>query len=228
MRFEQPLALLLTLSAAACATPQMVKQDTPVPTVADLHKINVTQSGERLELPLGGSNGALSSEAAAQLDQFGAAYRATGHGPLMLSTPAGSGDADSAARLAQAARMQLVTNGVPFAAIAGSSYDASGKATAPVVLSYMRYTAEAPACAPVWSVNLADTTSNRPYGTFGCSLNANLAAMLSDPADLEGPRPIEPRDAARRDVVLDKYRNGESPGATRTNDERATISQAIQ
>lgn len=225
MRYQTSLALLLSLSAAACATPKMVKDNDPVATVADLHKIKVAQAGERLEASFS-NTGVLSIETMAQVDAFGAAYRQNGHGALLLSTPAGAGDANAAAIASQSVRMALVDKGVPFAAISGATYDASGKADAPLVLSYMRYTAEAPECAPAWTVNLADTKSNQPYSTFGCFLSANIEAMVVGPADLEGPRASEPRDSARRDVVMDNYRKGTQTHAERTNDERVTISKA--
>ncbi len=111
MQSKTPFALLLTLSLTACATPSMVKQGKSVATEADLHAITVTQAGVRLEVPVTGANGAVSAETIAQLNQFGANYRAVGHGPLMVSTPTGSSDADSAARVSQAVRMQLVDSG---------------------------------------------------------------------------------------------------------------------
>lgn len=228
MQSKTPFALLLTLSLAACATPRMVEQGKSVATEADLHEITVTQTGVRLEVPVAGANGAVSAETIAQINQFGANYRAVGHGALMVSTPTGAGDADAAAHVAQSVRMQLVDNGVSFAAIAGGTYDAAGRGTAPVVLSFSRFEAEAPECTPLWKVDLSSALDNRVTKNFGCSINANLAAMISDPADLNGPRAEDPRDAARRDVVLGKYREGEPTGATRGPDERATISTAIQ
>jgi pilus assembly protein CpaD len=204
----------------------MVQQGKSVATEADLHEITVSQAGVRLEVPVAGST--ISAEAVTQLNEFGADYRALGHGPLMVSTPTGSNDADAAARVAQAVRMQLVDNGVSFAAIAGGTYEASGKPTAPVVLTFTRYAAAAPDCKPLWKANIGNALDNRVTENFGCSVNANLAAMIADPADLNGPRAEDPRDAARRDVVLGKYREGEPSGATRGADERATISNAIQ
>jgi pilus assembly protein CpaD len=228
MQSKTPLALLLTLSLAACATPRMVKQGQSVATEADLHQITVTQTGARLEVPVAGASGAINAEAVTQLNAIGANYRALGHGPLMVSTPTGSGDADSAARVAQAVRMQLVDGGVSFAAIAGGTYDAAGRASAPVVLTFTRFAAEAPNCRPLWKANLGNSFDNGVTENFGCAVNANLAAMIADPADLNGPRAEDPRDAARRDVVLGKYREGDPSGATRGADERATISNAIQ
>jgi pilus assembly protein CpaD len=228
MRFEKPLALLLALSAAACATPRSVEMQKSVATEADLHEIAVSQSGARLEVPISAANATVAPELGAQIDEFGSSYRAVGHGPLLVSTPTGSGDADAAARIAQAVRMQLVDKGVPYAAIAGGTYDAGGRASAPIVLSYTRYEAAAPNCQPVWKENLANTFDNRVSDNFGCSINANLAAMIADPADLQVARAIDPRDAARRDVVMGKYREGDPSGATRSEDERVALSKAIR
>ncbi len=227
MRFEKPLALLLTLSAAACATPRSVQALKPVATEADLHEIAVSQSGARLEIPLSAA-GSFGPELSVQLDEFGSSYRSVGHGPLLVSTPVGAGDTDAAARTAQAVRMQLVEKGVPYAAIAGGTYDAAGRASAPIVLSFTRFEAAAPDCQPVWKENLANTMDNRVSENFGCSINANLAAMIADPADLQMARASDPRDAARRDVVMGKYREGDPSHATRSEDERVALSKAIR
>ena len=224
-------AAVLCVSASACASlsaPPDNLRGNPVATPADLHTITVAQSGERLEIPVIGQDGVLAADNLTMIDNFGREYRDIGHGPLIVSTPAGAGDADAAARIAQAARLQLADGGVPYAAISGSTYDASGRDTAPVVLSFTHYTAEAPSCAPVWTEDLAHSPSNRPPPNFGCFMNANLAAMIADPSDLVDPRALEPRDGARRAVVMDKYRQGQPTGATRSADEQVKISDAIQ
>jgi pilus assembly protein CpaD len=51
--------------------------------------------------------------------------------------------------------------------------------------------------------------------------------MIEDPHDLLQPRTMTPRDAARRAVVLDRYRNGQPTGAERSSDEQAAISDVI-
>lgn len=228
--FDKRLAAIaLCVSATACAS--MTKPPPglePVATSADMHKIKVVQAGERLEIPLAGADGALTPENAALVDNFGKSYREIGHGPLIVSTPAGAADATGAARLAQATRLELAGGGVPYAAISGSSYDAGGRASAPVVLSFSRYDAEAPNCPPVWTEDLSHSPDNKAPASFGCFVNANLAAMVADPADILGPRALDPRDSERRDVVMDKYRKGDPTGATRTDDDRVTISDAIK
>ena len=81
-------------------------------------------------------------------------------------------------------------------------------------ISYLRYVAEGPECGRDWSENLARTYQNTPYPNFGCSSQHNLAAMVSNPADLLGPRTMTPSDANRRFKMYEKYVKGETLGAS--------------
>jgi len=226
-RLHALVGLGLAATLGACVTPSEPPPGPPLATEADRHRIEVLQTGERLDVAIAAQDMGLSAEMRASLTAFGAAYRAEGHGPLMLSAPSGGENADAAARAAQEARLVLASAGVPYAAIAASAYDASGTATAPLVLSFTRYEAVAPECAPLWEQDLSEDL-HTPYASFGCAMNANLAAMIEDPHDLIAPRAETPRDASRRATVLDNYRQGAPTGATRSPDEQAQISTAIQ
>jgi pilus assembly protein CpaD len=231
MSQRAPLAFIaglgLAASLAACATSAEPPPGPPSPTYADQHRIGVEQTGERFDIAVSAADVALSAEARSSLVSFGRAYRALGHGPLVMSAPSGGSNADAAARVAQETRMVLVEAGVPFAAIAGSTYDASGTDAAPVVVSFSRYEAVAPDCRPLWEQDLM-ANRHRPYESFGCANNANLAAMIEDPHDLLAPRDETPRDAARRAAVLELYRTGQSTHAARSSDERVAISDAVE
>jgi len=211
----------------ACASTPEPPPGPPLATAADRHRIEVIQTGERYDILVGAADIGLSQEVRANVQAFAAAYRAEGSGPLMMSAPSGGENADSAARAAQETRLLLAAGGVPYSAIAMSAYDATGAATPPLVLSFTRYEAVAPECAPIWEQDLSQER-HRPYDSFGCAMNANLAAMIENPRDLIEPRTETPRDAARRATVLERYRQGEPTGATRGEDERATISNAVE
>jgi pilus assembly protein CpaD len=221
--------LLLGLSAlGACASvPPPEPGQRPVPTAADNHRIEVTQTSERLTLPVAKDDVALSAAARAQLNDFAGGYLRYGHGALVLSAPAGSGNSDSASVVAGDARRALVDAGVSYAAVAGSTYDASGVEDAPIVVSFARFEAEAPNCAPLWEQDLAHQSNNQPWESFGCATQANLAALVEDPADLLAPRAEDPRDSGRRDTVMQAYRAGQPTGAERSNDEHVAISNAV-
>lgn len=219
--------LAIALLAAGCATKRATEASNSV-SVVDNHKIAITRADEKLDIAIAAGDTALSPAEMAQVETFARLYTRQGHGALVMSAPAGGANAESAALVAKDVRMRLAGSGVPFAAIAASTYDASGRADAPLVLSFTLYSAQAPECAPLWSQDLAHPDNNQPWASFGCAQAANLAAMISDPADLLGPRTEEPRDAARRARVLEAYRQGQKTHAERSNDERVQVSDAVR
>lgn len=225
-----PLLGLAALTAlAACATkPPEADLGPPVPTAADRHRIEVEQTSERMALPVSPMDAALAPETESEVSLFARSYIRIGHGPVVVSVPANGDNGEAAQRIAHQVRMQMVDAGVPYSAIAGATYDASGVDSAPVVLSFARFEATAPHCAPLWEQDLAHPDANRPWESFGCATNANLAAMIADPADLLAPRSEDPRDSGRRAVVFERYRQGQTTGAQRSADERATISTAVR
>ena len=100
---------------------------------------------------------------------------------------------------------------------------------ATVRLAYPKMIAEAGPCG-LWPKDLGPSfdgidASNHAHWNFGCSEQRNLAAMVDNPTDLVQPRGETPVYAARRAVVLDKYRKGD-PTATRNPDtDKAKISE---
>jgi pilus assembly protein CpaD len=216
----------VALLAGACA--HRADETSNTATVADNHRISVTRADEQLSLGIAAGDTALSSDEQGQVETFARLYTRLGHGALVMSAPAGGANADAASLIGKDVRMRLASAGVPFAAIAASTYDAAGKDDAPIILSFTRYSAQAPTCEPLWSQNLASAGDNQPWSSFGCSQAANLAAMISDPADLLGPRAEDPRDAARRARVLEAYRQGQQTHAERSSDERVQVSDAVR
>lgn len=226
------LTLLVGLSAVstlgACASVPHQEPGQALASYADTHRIEVSQGGERLDIAVNTGDTTLTPQSRAELATLASGYLRYGHGALILSTPSGSANADSAGLLAQQARMQLTEAGVSYAAIAGSTYDASGNDAAPIVVTFTRYEAHAPDCRPIYEQDLAHQSNNQPWQSFGCATQANLAAMIEDPRDLLGPRTEDPRDSGRRSDVFEAYREGDVTHATRSPDERVTISNAVQ
>jgi pilus assembly protein CpaD len=228
MKSRLPVFLLGLSALGACASvPPPPEGARATPTVADYHQITVTQTAARMEVAVAAGDVALSADSRAQLRAFASGYLRYGHGALVLNTPSGAANSDAASIVANEARMALVESGVSYAAVAGSSYEASGEADAPIVVTFARYEAQAPECAPLWEQDLAHQSNNQPWASFGCATQANLAAMVEDPADLLHPRAEDPRDPGRRDTVMDAYREGDQTHADRSGDERVTISNAV-
>ena len=90
-------------------------------------------------------------------------------------------------------------------------------------MNYISYQARTDACGD-WSEDLSVTLSNQTAANFGCSNQHNLAAMVSDPRDLLGPRPMDDGDGRRRQTVIGNYDDGKPTGATKSPDQSAAIS----
>ena len=75
-----------------------------------------------------------------------------------------------------------------------------------------------------WPKDLTETSRNAQYENFGCAQQANLAAMVANPRDLERPRKQSPSDATRRSNVIDKYRQGEATAAAQEEKQKVKIS----
>lgn len=227
MKSRLPL-LVIGLSALSACASVPTPEGPPVASAADRHRIQVTEAAERVEIPVAAGDATLSPGARAQVRNFASGYLRYGHGALIMSTPSNAANSDAASLLANETRMALVEAGVSYVAVAGSTYDAAGAGDAPIVLSFARFEAEAPECAPLWEQDLAHQSNNQPWASFGCATNANLAAMIEDPADLLRPRDMDPRDSNRRSTVMEAYREGAQTHAERTSDERVSISNAVQ
>jgi pilus assembly protein CpaD len=154
------------------------------------------------------------------------AYKARGHGPLVISYPEGAGNSDASIRAIALARTQLYEAGLDWQQIAGNAYLADGQSSAPVYFSFNQYKAIAPNCELGWeNMRIAprDTNSHQ----FGCATEANLAAMIANPRDLELPRTMDPSDSGRRQGVIEGYRAGESTSSERSDNESGAVSTAV-
>jgi len=228
MKSRLPLLLLSVSTLAACAgIPKPEVASTPLASQADRHEPTAQAAVQRIELHVAPGQMQLAADERAQLSSFANDYLRYGHGPLVLETPSGSENSESASMLAADARRALADAGVSYAAIAGSTRDASGEMM-PILVSFNRFEAEAPDCAPLYEQDLGHQSNNQPWSSFGCATNFNLASMVEDPADLVRPRDMAARDSERRDTVMDAYRAGEHTHAERSDSERVTISNAVQ
>lgn len=229
MNARLPLLVAGIAALSACAVVPKPPPGPATPTAADNHRITVAQSAQRMDIAVAPGDMALSAEARAELRNFASDYLRAGYGALVMSTPAGGANSESAALIAHETRMALTDAGVSYAAIAANTHDGSGEAS-PIVLNFERYVAQAPECESISTQNLGEwsASNNQPWRSFGCANQANLAAMIEDPRDLLRPRTEDPRDGARRATVMDAYREGDRTHAERSQDERIQISNAAQ
>lgn len=144
-------------------------------------------------------------------------------GVLVVRAPVGGANEIAAMRAMDDVRRVISRAGVGGNGAVFESYSSAGMTDAPVRVSFMRHTAEAPVCG-AWPTNLARDPQNAPWPNLGCATQANLAAMVSNPRDLVEPRGQTPRSSERRDVTWDKYVKGETTAAEKNDEEKAVIS----
>jgi pilus assembly protein CpaD len=211
------------LALGACAQTQeqisfsnrMHTQIVAEETTAEL-KIETVVSGEKL--------GSFERDA---VKTFATSYQQEGHGSVIISRPSNGPDDISAMRAAADARAVMLAEGVDASAIAEGTYDGTGARSAPLIISYRTYNATVPNCPDMSHWDFSDTYTNSALPSFGCAVAVNLAAMIANPSDLVGAQTMDPADAARRSVVLTKYRAGEKTSADRNTDASGTISKAV-
>ena len=186
------------------------------------HPIMVSQQPATTSIRVARGSQGLSPAQKAQVAAFLERYRATdaGNSKLVIAVPSGSSNEGAAVHAVGELRQMISGYGFGESNVAIEPYHERGDA--PIRLSYLRYVAEAPECGQ-WPTNLADDRRNLPYPNLGCAQQHNLAAQIANPADLLGPRTMEPSDAERRSVVLDNYRRGRLTGAERGPDERVQV-----
>ena len=147
-----------------------------------------------------------------------------GGGPVTIHVPGAGVDPRAADITSGEAAELLRSMGVPGEEIRRVGYDAPpGPGPAPIVVAYATYEAVVPRCGQSWE-NLSTNGQNKPYKNFGCSIAANMAAQIADPADIAGPRAEDPTDAGRRTTVIDKYRQGEATAGAADSNASGTIS----
>lgn len=186
--------------AAACEPPPMHAD----PTLEERYPISVEPRAVYLDLEPG-RDGKPRWNDDRLIRSFVAEWVEAGHGPLMVA----AGDSGTAERTRGAiARVAGELRGSPSQVRTARQRVSSGG----IVLAFRRLTAVQPDCA-LETAALGDPVNTRS-SVLGCATRRNLAAMVADPADLIAPAiPSGNAFAARRGLVIEKWRKGESTGA---------------
>lgn len=225
-------AQLLTISLLALALAGCKTLDEPGAQVAgwtivdptQRHPIMVSQQPSTISVRVARGSQGLTPAQKGQVATFLERYRVadSGNSKLVIAVPSGSPNESAAVRAVSDIRQLITAYGFNEANVAIEPYHDGRDAGAPVRLSYLRYVAEGPECGR-WTSNLSEESRNLPYPNFGCAQQRNLAAQIANPADLLGPRTMDPADQERRAVVFDKYRQGRTTGSEKTLDERVNV-----
>jgi pilus assembly protein CpaD len=213
LRYAAVAAVVL---AGSCTAP--MNQLTLTNDGAANHPITVEAHYSAIKLPFSASAAGLLPEDAARLDDFVALYLERGNGALTVSAPAGR---DASAAITYFAE-RLASLGVERSRIMVGTHEATGGETR-VEIGYVGYVAHADPCSD-WSKDLANTAANQSSPNFGCAVQHNIAAMVSDPRDLVQPRPLTDSDAVRRNTVIGNYQKGKVTAAEKSQDQSAKVS----
>lgn len=209
------LAFAAAALVGACQSNDVVTGSLPDDGYRTRYPIVLAEAPEYLDIPVGMGSAGLSADTRDSVRAFAldAAHRSTGS--LVILVPSGSGNEATAAYLARDIRRIALDAGLNGGLVETRPYRVGDpRAAAPIRLSFSRIKAVSPPCGR-WTGSILPSRSNDDDGAeFGCSNQANLAAMVENPNDLITPRTETPVPAWRRWWILDKYGKGEVPSGS--------------
>jgi len=188
-----------------------------------LYPLKVSPQAEKIALALHPEG--LSAAQVQALHQLVVHRKDVEGGPVVVSVPHGGGDPVLAEQGLRAVRDALVGDGVAVQDISSTLYAATDP-KAPLVISYEALKATVAACGKNWD-ELTHTRDNEVYSTFGCSVNANIAAQIANPHDIVQARAEDSPGVDRRLTVLDKYAKGVDTSSAQDAAKSGIISKAI-
>ncbi|MCZ4297488.1 CpaD family pilus assembly protein [Henriciella marina] len=221
------LAVASMLGACATSPNNFVPADYQTGTTLDRNEIGVGETSQRLELAIDSRSAWLRAGQEDRVRAFISNYRRSGHGVLIVAVPSSYGADPYSVAAVSEARDIAWAEGVAFDDVRARAYDAGGRRDAPLILTYQSYVAIAPYCPEKSQVRFSDIRSNNDMPALGCSIRVNQAAMIADPSDLFGNRPLDEGDALRRQAQLELFREGQPTGAERGDDETSAVSTAV-
>jgi pilus assembly protein CpaD len=172
------------------------------------HPIVLNEQEKTLDVPVASGARELNIPVKSNIRAFASEFAAAGTGSLFVILPSGSPNAHAVRTVKGDILEALTDGGAPRNRVVFQHYDASAHGSAAAVrLSYNAVTASAGPCGN-WPDDLTDTKYNRNYYDYGCSSQANLAAIIANPVDLMGPRETSQIDATQRAAVIQDYQAG--------------------
>jgi pilus assembly protein CpaD len=227
-------AALVACLAAAAGGCNLRTVSEPYPNdYRQRHPIAITEGARKVEVFIGRARGGLAPAQRADVTAFAHTWAREATGGMVIEVPTGSSNARAAHDAVREIRSLLSATGVPPQAVRVVSYQTASPAQlATIRMTYPKMTARVGPCG-LWPHDLGPAfernyNENRQYWNFGCANQRALAAMVEDPTDLVQPRGETPIYAARRNVVLDKYRKGESTATAQPNPNQGKISSVGQ
>lgn len=193
MRRKILLTVAAVLPLAGCST--FMNNEMQTTRAAERHPITVDQQTVSLRIAVDPTLHGLSRENMARLDQFMTAYRTKGHGPITVTAPSSGSTIDvEGQQTAANVRAALNQFGLQYEDMLGATYRTTSRER-DVIVSFTRYVASGPVCGVFTGEQMA-RQRNMAAPNFGCTSQANLAAMIADPRDLTEAQTMAPTNGA--------------------------------
>lgn len=171
------------------------------------HPIVVSDNEEHKDIAVSANNKGLSLRDRNVVRDFARRFKRSGSKTMQMILPVGSKNERSAVTVSRYIAEEIKEVGVGRGSISIRTYHATGHGDAATIrLAFTSLTAGVASQCGVWDDDLNNTHNNRNYSNYGCATQNNLAAMVSNPADLLGPRGMSEIDATRRDAVITEWR----------------------
>ncbi|CCV15576.1 CpaD family pilus assembly protein [Mesorhizobium sp. STM 4661] len=214
-RIYRPAVPVLAVAVAALLTgcANFKRDSITVGSVPDdyrtTHPIVIAEKNEKIDLPVGAGDRGMTGSQRDTLLGFLDGYDKSAAPALTIAIPSGSANEIAATAAGRDFARLAIASGIGRNRIVMTTYQSvSAEASAPIRVAYVSVKAQTDKCGR-WPEDLLQTSENKHYADFGCSYQNNLAAQMSNPADLLGPRKQTPIDAENRGNVIDAYRNRE-------------------
>ena len=179
------------------------------------YPITVQEAPEVLDLPVGSGSAGLPPDLRAVVHSFGSDAARNATSGVAVMVPQGSANEATASYLARDIARTLKSSGLAAALVEERRYHvADAGANAPIRLTFNRIKAVSPPCGQ-WTENIiADDNKGGDGAEFGCSTQANLAAMVENPNDLIIPRAATPIPAWQRWKAMQTFGAGSTGGSS--------------
>jgi pilus assembly protein CpaD len=205
----------LATTLAGCYSQHVAQQEPYPEDYRERHPITLKEREHTVEILIGRNRGGLTPSQRVDVLSFAQIWRRESNSGIIVDVPRGGPTDHAIADSMREVRSILTASGVPHNAVYVHTYRPASSSLVAIRLNYTKLVAEAGPCG-LWPHDLGtsfDATymENRSYWNLGCAHQRNLAAMIDNPTDLIQPRGETPAYSARRSVVIDKYRKGESP-----------------
>ncbi|MBB2959668.1 CpaD family pilus assembly protein [Methylobacterium sp. R2-1] len=234
----RPVASVVLLAAllGACRADHVATTGSTYPIdVRTRHPIVLADADRTLDVfPTG--IGHIDPRQRADLEAFLIEYRRYGRGILVVEVPRGVSPAlaGPVERTGAAIRHLVAEMGVPRGGVRMAVYPvASPTLASPVRLSFQRMQARVADKCGLWPRDLGVSDlradwSNEPTWNFGCAMQANVAAQISDPVDLVRGRPEGRIDTIRRTQDIGQLREGKDPSTRWRQDGKTNVGSDVK